>query len=204
MMISFRSLSFLILCSVTTFVILAGCAVPKPIHPDQLQYPVLDFQLPEVETIVLANGIRLYLKEDKELPLVQMTAMLGSGAMTTPADKSGFASLFGSTWRTGGAGERSPEELDEYLDHLAADLSASLGAYTAQLNLSLRAEDLEYGVAVLGDLLRRPTFAQERLELARLQAQEQLRRQNDRPGSISRRLLMALMCIVLLPQKFSE
>jgi hypothetical protein len=34
----------------------------------------------------------------------------------------------------------------------------------------MRSEDLEQGVAVLGDLLRRPKFAVERLELARLQA----------------------------------
>ena len=182
------------LLSFSALLSLSGCGVaPLPEHPDQLHYPALDFQLPEVETLVLDNGIRLYLKEDNELPLVQMTAMIGSGGITTSVDKTGFAGLFGSTWRTGGAGDRTPEELDEYLDHLAANLSASMGPYTAQLDLSLRTEDLQQGVAVLGDLLRRPEFASERLELARLQAQEHLRRQNDRPGSISRRLLLAAL-----------
>ena len=182
------------LMSFSVLVFLSGCTVASlPERPDQLHYPALDFQLPEVETLVLNNGIRLYLKEDSELPLVQMTAMIGSGGITTPVDKIGFASLFGSTWRTGGAGDRTPEELDEYLDHLAADLSASMGPYSAQLDISLRAEDLQKGVAVLGDLLRRPRFASERLELARLQAQEHLRRQNDSPGAISRRLVMAAL-----------
>ncbi len=181
------------LVALTALVLLVGCAAPLPEHPDQLHYPALDFQLPEVETLVLANGIRLFLKEDSELPLVQMTAMIGSGGMTTPEDKTGFAGLFGSTWRTGGAGDRTPEELDEYLDHLAANLSASMGPYSAQLDLSLRSEDMEQGVAVLDDLLRRPLFASERLELARLQAQEHVRRQNDSPGAISRRLLMAAL-----------
>lgn len=182
------------LLSFSTLLSLSSCAVaPLPEHPDQLHYPALDFQLPEVETLVLDNGIRLYLKEDNELPLVQMTAMIGSGGITTSVDKTGFAGLFGSTWRTGGAGDRTPEELDEYLDHLAANMSASMGPYTAQLDLSLRTEDLQQGLAVLGDLLRRPGFASERLELARLQAQEHLRRQNDRPGSISRRLLLAAL-----------
>ena len=187
------SLRFVLLLCLAILVSLTGCAAPQPKSPDQLQYPVLDFQLPEVETLVLANGIRLYLKEDSELPLVQMTVMLGSGAMTTPAEKIGFASLFGSTWRTGGAGERTPEALDAYLDYLAADLSANMGPYSTELDLSLRSEDLAKGVAVLGDLLLRPTFAEERLELARLQAQESLRRQNDSPGAISRRLLMAAL-----------
>ncbi len=174
-------------------VFLVSCTAPLPESPDQLHYPALDFQLPEVETLVLDNGIHLYLKEDNELPLVQMTAMIGSGGISTPANKIGFTRLFGSTWRTGGAGDRTPEELDEYLDQLAADLSASMGPYTAQLDISLRTEDLQKGVAVLGDLLRRPGFASERLELERLQAQEHLRRQNDSPGAISRRLIMAAL-----------
>jgi zinc protease len=170
--------------------ILAGCLASRPNSPEQLTYPALTFQLPEAETLILDNGIRLYLKEDKELPLVQMTAMVGAGAITTPEEKTGFAGLFGRTWRTGGAGERSAEELDEFLDQLAIDVSASLGPYTAQLGMSLRSEDLQSGIGVLSDMLMRPAFAAEKLELARLQALESLRRQNDRPGAISRRLLM--------------
>lgn len=182
-------LHHLLVLSLAT-VILAACAPVLPSKPDQLSYPPLEFQPQRVEAIVMDNGIRLYLKEDNELPLVQVTAMVGAGGMTTPQEKKGFAGLFGSTWRTGGAGERSPEELDEYLDQLAINLNASMGPYTAQLDLSARSEDLNKGLAVLADLLRRPLFAEEKLELARLQAQEGLRRQNDRPGSISRRLLM--------------
>ena len=178
---------------VAVLCLLAGCAAPLPGDPDQLQYPALEFQLPEVETLVLDNGIRLYLKEDRELPLVQITALVGAGGITTPKQKTGFADLFGSTWRTGGAGDRTPEELDDFLDQLAANLSASMDTYTSQLDLSLRAQDLEQGVAVLADMLRRPRFAPERLELARLQAQEQVRRQNDSPGAIARRLLMAAL-----------
>ena len=178
---------------VAVLFLLAGCATPLPSDPDQLQYPALEFQLPEVETLVLDNGIRLYLKEDRELPLVQVTALIGAGGITTPKEKTGFAGLFGSAWRTGGAGDRSPEELDEFLDHLAANLGASMGPYTSQLDLSIRTQDLEQGISVLADMLRRPRFASERLELARLQAQEQVRRQNDSPGAISRRLLMAAL-----------
>ena len=193
MMLSGRSFHRALLGGIAILVILSGCAAPLPSSPDQLHYPELAFQLPEVETLVLANGIQLYLKQDKELPLVQVTAMVGSGAMTTPAEKVGFDDLFGGSWRSGGAGDRTPEELDAYLDYLAADLGASMGAYTAQLDLSLRSENLKQGVAVLGDLLLRPRFDAQRLELERLQALESLRRQNDNPGAISRRLLLAAL-----------
>ena len=198
MKVSSRKRVFALCCSVGALLFFAGCSAPLTKTPDQLQYPALEFHMPTVETLVLANGIRLYLKEDSELPLVQMTAMVGAGAITTPQEKTGFADLFASAWRAGGAGERSPEELDAYLDFLAADLGADMDPYTAQLDLSVRSEDLAQGVAVLGDLLRRPAFAEERLTLARLQAQEQVRRQNDNPRSISSRLLMA----ALFPQNY--
>ena len=193
MMVFSRSCCVMAFAGFVSLLMLTSCVSPLATQPGQLDYPALDFHLPDVQTITLVNGIRLYLKEDKELPLVQMTAMVGSGAMTTPEGKTGLDGLFGSTWRTGGAGDRTPEALDEYLDFLAADLSASMGAYSAQLSLSLRSEDLDKGLAVLSDLLIRPRFAEQRLELARLQAQESLRRQNDSPGAISRRLLMAAL-----------
>jgi len=174
-------------------VMLAGCAAPLPRYPDQLHYPQLEFHVPDVETMVLGNGIHLYLKEDHELPLVQISAMIGSGAITTPRDKIGFDDLFGSTWRSGGAGNRSPEDLDAFLDQLAADLSTGMGIYTADIGLSLRSQDLGQGLAVLADLLRRPNFAGERLELARQQALERVRRQNDNPGAVANRLLLAAL-----------
>ena len=180
----------LCLVGMISALIFSGCGAPLPTSYQQLEYPDLTFQLPEVETLVLDNGIRLYLKADDELPLVQVTAMIGSGGISSPEEKTGFDDLFGTVWRSGGAGDRTPEALDEYLDFLAANLSSSMGTYSAQLDLSLRSADLPAGLSILSDLLLRPGFDSERLELARLQAQEHLRRQNDNPGSISRRLLM--------------
>lgn len=182
--------SKIFLVGMVSAIIFSGCNGALPTSYQELEYPELTFQLPEVETLLLDNGIRLYLKADDELPLVQITAMIGSGGISSPEEKTGFGDLFGSVWRSGGAGDRSPEALDEYLDALAADVSSSMGTYSAQLDLSLRAEDLSAGLNVLGDLLLRPGFDSDRLELARLQAQEHLRRQNDNPRSISRRLLM--------------
>lgn len=192
-MIVFQRVRQILLFGMVSFLVFAGCSTTTPVSYEQLEYPELTFNLPEVETLTLDNGIRLYLKADNELPLVKVTAMIGSGAISTPAEKAGFAGLFGSAWRSGGAGDKTPEELDEYLDLLAANMSASMGTYTAQLDLSMRSENLKEGMHALSDLLQRPSFDPERLELARLQAQEQLRRQNDSPHSISRRLLMAAL-----------
>jgi zinc protease len=170
--------------------LLSACA-PKTreVRPDQLEFEPLVFHVPEVEKIELPNGIRLYLKEDHELPLVQVTVMVDAGSIGEPEEKTGLGSLFAAALRTGGAGDYSPDELDRILERQAANLSASTGTYATTLDLSVQAGDLPLGLAVISDLLRRPGFAPERLELARKQVIEGIRRQNDLPSSIASRAL---------------
>jgi zinc protease len=170
--------------------LLPGCAPSlRDVRPDRLAFPPLVFHVPQVETVELPNGIRLYLKEDRELPLVQVTAMLEAGSIGDPADKTGLGGLFAAVLRTGGAGDTTPDMLDRTLERLAADLSVATDTYATAFDLSLQAGDLEAGMGILADLLRRPTFAPERLELARKQAIEGIRRQNDEPEAIASRAL---------------
>jgi zinc protease len=178
-------------CVLIAALLLTGCVSSLPDHPDQLSFPPLEFNLPEVEKLELANGMQLYLKEDNELPLVQMTALIGSGAIDIPRQFAGFSGLFSETWRTGGTANHEPSQLEERLDLLAANLGASMGPYSCQLDLSVRSEDFDEGMSILAEMLRRPGFSAASLDLARLKAQEEVRRQNDLPGSIARRLLMA-------------
>lgn len=173
--------------------VLTACAPVPALRPEQLSYPPLEFRIPEVTQHTLANGVRLYLREDSELPLVQVTAMVGSGALAVPRELTGFDDLFATTLRTGGTGSASAADLEARLDLLAANLSSGMGPYATQLDLSVRRDDLREGLAILGDLLRQPAFAADKLELARNQAQEAVRRRNDDPGAIADRLLLAAL-----------
>lgn len=173
--------------------LLVGSCAPlpesPPRHPEQLQFPPLTFQVPEVARQTLANGTRLYLKEDSELPLVSLTAVLEGGSLQDPQDRAGLASLYATLLRTGGAGELSPAELDARLEFYAIDLGVSAETYTVTLNMSLRSADLETGLAILADILRRPGFAADRLELARQQEIEAVRRARDVPSVVARQAL---------------
>ncbi|MDT8440315.1 MAG: pitrilysin family protein [Desulfuromonadales bacterium] len=180
--------NFLLLLSLF---LLAACVAGPLLHPDRLNYPPLEFNPPDVDRLTLPNGIRLYLKEDHELPLIQVSAIIGSGSLATDPAKTGFDQLFAGTWRTGGTEVWTPREFEEHVDQLAANLGAQMGPYFTQLDLSLRADNLDEGLQIIGELLRRPVFAADYLELQRLQSMERVRRQNDSPGNIARRLLAA-------------
>ena len=167
----------------------APAARTLPVHPDQLSYAPLVFKVPEVEKQQLVNGIRLYLQEDQELPLVSVTAVLEGGSIGDPVEKTGLASLYATLLRTGGAGELSPAELDARLAFLAIDLGISADAYAVTIDMSLRSVDLAEGLAILADILRRPRFAPDRLELARRQLSEAIRRAKDSPDTLARQAL---------------
>jgi zinc protease len=171
--------------------LLASCYPgAEVLRPEKLSFPPLVFHPPAVERLELANGIRLYLKEDAELPLLEVTAMIGAGSIGDPPGRTGEGMLYAAGLRTGGAGSRSPDEVDRMLEGLAADFSVGSDDYATTLELSLQSSDLESGLGLLADVLLKPGFAPERLELARNQAIEGVRRQNDDPGSIASRALM--------------
>ncbi len=172
--------------------LLTACAPALP-RPDQLVFPPLAMQVPVIDRIELPNGIRLYLKEDHELPLVQVTAMLGAGSIGDPAELTGRGGLYAATLRSGGAGERSPEALDAEVEALAANLRVATDSYATAIDLSLQSADLDAGLQLLADLLRRPRFDEQRLELARRQAIEAVRRQDDDPDSVAQRALLAAL-----------
>jgi len=169
---------------------LPGCLAKQP-RPDELKFPSLEFKLPEVVKLSTVNGALIYLQEDFELPLVEVTAVVPGGSLNDPVEKVGLASVFASSLRAGGAGDYTPQELDEALERLAINLSVSASKGAVTINMSLLKEDLSIGFEILGDLLRRPRFDEARFELVRSQMREGIRRRNDEPSSVASRNLRA-------------
>jgi zinc protease len=172
--------------------LLSGCTqalFSQQSRPDQLTFPPLEFHFPEVARQQLDNGMKVYLKEDHELPLVELTVMVEGGSIYDPAGKTGLSQFFASSLSTGGTQQSSPEKLEAELEAIAADLSVSSSLYGYEIDLSLNRQDLARGIEILAELLRQPRFDKKRMELVRTQMLEQIKRQNDDPGSIAGRLL---------------
>lgn len=171
---------------------LAGCARPvtqSAVRPDQLSFPPLKFEFPIVERATLDNGVEIYLKSDHDLPLVEVTVMVGGGSIFDPPGLTGLSTLFVDSLQTGGAGDYSPQQFEETLDNMAADLAVSSGSYAYTVDMSMRRQDVVEGFGLLTDLLRRPQFDPKRIEIARQGMIEGVRRRNDDPGSIAGRTL---------------
>ena len=171
--------------------LLAGAALAAdiPKRPEQLTYPTLTYNVPDARAmrVELANGVPLYLAEDRLLPLVTIQVHFRGGRYLEPAGKEGVAGLTGTVWRSGGAGALDAKALDEELDYLAAQLSTSVGPATGMVSLNLLAKDLDRGLALLVDVLQQPRFDEARLASAKDELIAEMKRRNDDTGDIEDR-----------------
>lgn len=161
--------------------------------PRAMQFEPVEFSPPEPERVVLDNGLVVYLLEDHELPLVTITATMRTGGWLDPADKVGLAAMTGTVMRTGGGGGLSAEQVDAELEQFAGDIHIGIGRQSGSASLDVLSKDLNRGLEIFAGLIRSPAFEPARLEVAKLQAIEGIRRRQDSPGSIvSREFTKAL------------
>ncbi|MEK7996462.1 MAG: pitrilysin family protein [Planctomycetota bacterium] len=166
----------------------SGCAGEPARDYTRLKYPKLqDVQVPEVERVTLANGMRLFLLEDHELPLVSISVRFRTGSAYEPAQKVGLASITGEVMRTGGTTTKTGDEIDEELESIAASVETGIGLNSGSASMSVLKQDLDTGLAILADVLRNPAFAQDKIELAKMQQRSMISRRNDDVGDIAGR-----------------
>jgi zinc protease len=186
-----------VLCSIVIMFaipMLAGCAGNVALSdPRQMTFPPVEFTPPEPDRVVLENGMVVYFLEDHELPLINMTATIRTGSWLDPTDKIGLASLTGSVMRTGGGGELSSKQVDEELEQFAGDISISIGRQSGSASLDVLSKDVKRGLQIFEKLIQTPAFEPARVELAKLQAIEGIRRRQDNPGSIVGREFLKLL-----------
>lgn len=152
----------------------------------ELTFPKLrKVEIPKVEQVKLKNGMTLFMVEDHELPLINITARIGTGSIFEPADKVGLASITGQVMRTGGTKKMSGDEIDEFLEALAASVETSIGQTSGSARMSVLKEDLDKVLPVFADVLMNPAFPDEKIELAKIQARSAIARRNDQPSAIT-------------------
>ncbi len=166
----------------------AAAQAPVPTTPRQLKYPPLKaINIPDVTTFKLSNGMRVYLLENHELPLVSGTALVRTGNLFDPPDKTGLAGVTGSQMRAGGTSAKTGDEIDEQLENIAASVESSIGETSGQVSFSTLKENTDEVLSVFHDVITGPAFREDKLSLAKLQMSSAILRRNDDADSIAER-----------------
>lgn len=156
-------------------------------HPRELIFPPLVFNPPQADRHVLSNGLVLYLLEDRELPLINVSALIRTGSVYDPPGESGLAQVTATVLRTGGTEDQPPRAINEALESMAAQLEFSMEREAGRASLSVLQKDFPRALAIFAALLTKPAFNPEQLDLAKRQEMEAIRRSNDHPEEIAYR-----------------
>ena len=163
--------------------------------PRLLSFPeVRDVVLPEVERVELPNGLVVYLAEDRALPLVSATAIVGTGTVFDPAEEAGLAEVTATTMRTGGAGALSPDEVNLALENVGATVEAFAGGEQTTVFASALSDVFASDVLpVFAQILTAPTFDAEQVELAKTSQRTAIASRNDDPQATATREMFQLL-----------
>ena len=117
-----------------------------------------------MELTTLANGLRVASRPMRSVETVAVGLYSPTGSRYELAELNGIAHLF-EHMVFKGAGGRSARAISEAIEDVGGDLNASTDRELTAFYATLLAGDLELGVSLLADLIRRPHFEPQQLEL---------------------------------------
>ncbi len=180
-----KNIKFILLGIILIFA-LASMSIAQNV--ENIYFPELNkIKIPDIEKVTLENGITLYLLEDKSLPIFNVRARINCGSYLEATDKIGLSSICGGVMRTGGTSKWTGDEIDELLEGIGGSVETSIGMTSGNATVNVLSEYSELGLEVLTEVLRRPVFDQDKIDLAKVQVRTGISRRNDDVGSIARR-----------------
>ncbi|WP_426027161.1 M16 family metallopeptidase [Brevundimonas sp. TWP2-3-4b2] len=138
--------------------------------------PVADFRLD--------NGLRVLVVEKDGLPLVSARLSFDAGQANEAAGKAGVASMTAALLTQGTTTRTAPQIATE-IEQLGATVGAGAGADFSNVFANAPANVFPQALALMADLVRNPTFAEEELDRQRTQALDALRIALTTPGPVA-------------------
>lgn len=140
------------------------------------------FRLPAYAKVTLENGLTLYLMEQRQAPLVFVSAVFDAGAVHDGVS-AGLASLTAESLLFG-AGELDAEAIRELTDFHGASLGSGGSLEAASVSAVFASADAEVFLPLLRDLITAPKFEAEEFEKYKARLRVQLIRAKESPGQV--------------------
>ncbi|WP_207896579.1 M16 family metallopeptidase [Flaviaesturariibacter flavus] len=115
------------------------------------------FKMPPVWTGTMANGMRLYGIESREVPLVNFEVVIPGGHWADPIDKSGVSALLAGLM-TQGTATKTPAELEAAIDALGASINVSSGNEELRVRATCLARNFAPTMALVQEMLLQPRW----------------------------------------------
>jgi len=110
-----------------------------------------------IRSVKLPNGLRVLLRRDSRLPLVNIQAFAMGGSLVDDEQTAGRASLVGAMLDMGTA-DHSAQQIAEYFDSIGGQLAMSAGRFTVFGSATTLKADFPQAAALFAECITRPTF----------------------------------------------
>ncbi len=159
-----------------------------------LKYPAMpQVKIPEPAQFTLSNGMRVFLLEDHELPLIRGLALIRTGNLFDTPEKRGASEIMADVMRSGGTKSKTGDQIDEELENLAASVESSMQESSASMTFSTLRESSDAVLATFRDVMTGPEFRQDKIDLEITQLRSAIARRNDDASAIPDRELSSLL-----------
>jgi len=172
--------------------LIGAVALPAPAGarqaPDRSKAPTPGpapaLKVPAIERRTLTNGLRVWIVQMHEVPVVDVSVVVTSGAAADPAGKYGLAS-FTATMLDEGAGKFNALDLADAVEFLGASLTTGSSFDSSVMNLHTPASKLDQALPLLADVTLRPTFPQNEIDRIRKERLAALLQGRDNPAQVA-------------------
>ena len=140
------------------------------------------FKVPPYQKFKLKNGLTVYLMEQHEVPLINVSAVFEAGAVQDGnryglSNMTAEALLFGSSKYT-------KAQLEEKAEYVGATIDTYAGKEVAKLSASFAVKDQDLLFDILQDVITKPTFDQAEFDKYKQRQLLQLTQQKESPRGV--------------------
>ena len=156
---------------------------PAPVKPASTTSGLM---LPTFHESTTSSGLTVLAAQRGPLPLVAMRLAVHAGSAVDPKDKHGLADFTARLMRRGTA-RQSADEIDEAIEFVGASFAVGSNEDLLSFYVTTPAEHFPAMLALLGELVREPSFPEREVELARERALAGFANDLDDPSAIADR-----------------
>jgi zinc protease len=139
--------------------------------------------LPPHEKVVLKNGLTVLLMEKRGVPIVDVFALVRTGAAADPAGEAGLASVTAALLRKG-TKTRTAQQFAADLDYIGGSFEADADADYSYMSAEFMTKDLRRGLELFSDAVLHPTFPQTETDKILAQSVDGVKSSKDEPRSV--------------------
>ncbi len=143
--------------------------------------------LPVPRKFTLANGLKVFLVEKHNLPIVSANLVVLSGSEANPISKPGLAS-FTADMLDEGTTRRSALQIADDAAQIGASLSTFSYSDASAVSVSTLKKNVDAAVELMSDVALQPAFPQKDIDRVRNTRLTLIRQQRDNPNALANRV----------------